>query len=264
MSARYYPILCKTALSKSALPGLDYALNSYRGCEHGCLYCYAPAVLRDRELIEHWGESVGIRRNIADVLRSEVRRSRPGVVGIGTVCDPYQPAEREEELTRRCLEVLSTTGFEACIQTKSDLVLRDLDLIGRDWCEVGVTVITLDRELSRKLEPKTSPPDARLAALEALARRGVRTWVFLGPIIRGINDSPENIREIVREARRIGSYVIYDKLNLRAGVLERLGRALDEKTISALRVGDTAWWRRTRRMIERLCRTEGVRCEPAF
>jgi len=267
MSARYLSTKCKTSLSRSALPGLDYALNPYRGCEHGCLYCYSPAILRDRELTKCWGQQVWIKENVAEILASEVERLKPGVVGVSTVCDPYQPVERREELTRRCLETFARSQFSACIQTKSDLVLRDKDIISGQDFEVGVTLTTMDEELARKLEPRASPPSARVKVLEEFASQGVETWIFLGPVIPEVNDVEEQLRAVIDVARKTRSYVIYDKLNLKVGVLERLERVLCEDLISRLPelvTRGSDWWSETRRRIERICASSGVRCEPAF
>lgn len=264
---KYGNTRCRSALSRSRLPGLDYALNPYRGCEHGCLYCYSPAVLKDQRLIEHWGEEVWAKENVVEVLAKEVRKFKPGVVGVSTVCDPYQPLERKTELTRRCLEVLSGSEFGVCIQTKSDLVLRDLDLIKGERFEVGTTVTTLDPDLARKLEPGAPLPERRLAALGEFAARGVETWVFLGPVIPEVNDSPDGLLAVLEEARRLGTYVIYDRLNLKTGVLQRLEKGFGEETaarISGMLGQNSDWWSKTRSRIERMSRELGIRCAPAF
>ncbi len=266
MKARYHLMRCKSALSKSGLPGLDYALNPYRGCEHGCLYCYSPAILRDAELVERWGQDVWLKENVAEVLRAEVRRKRPGVVGVSTVCDPYQPIEKEVELTRRCLEVLRDSGFGVCIQTKSDLVLRDRDLIRGEKFEVGVTVTTLDADVVSKIEPRAPDPDARVQVLKEFKERNVETWLFLGPIIPGVNDSPEQIEEVLREAKSSGSYVMYDKLNVKTGVLERLERVFGAEEVAKIKkiLQTPEWWRSVKKEIERKSKVLGLKCESAF
>jgi len=258
----YSSTRCKRALSKSGLPGLDYALNPYVGCEHGCAYCYSPAVLGRREYVERWGEFVIVKENLVELLSKEVKRLRRGCIGVGTVCDPYQPLERKTRLTGRALEILRESGFSVCIQTKSSLVLRDIDLLDRERDEVGVTITTLEDDLARRMEPRASPPGERVNVLEELASTGVRRWIFLGPVIPGVNDSVENLAGIISVARRTGSYVIYDRLNLKVGVAERLAKVLGDS--SFLRLLTSAWWRRKEAEIERLCRREGVRCEPAF
>jgi len=126
---RIREVKCKTALSKSNLPGLDYSLNPYRGCQHSCAYCYVPNVLRIKR--NEWGSFVDVKTNIPNVLSKELRIKKPGVVGISTITDPYQPAENNYKLTRYCLEQLLRHDFPVCIQTKSDLVARDIDLISK-------------------------------------------------------------------------------------------------------------------------------------
>jgi DNA repair photolyase len=118
-----------TALSPSRLPGLDFALNPYRGCGHGCIYCYSPDVLRLGGK-EPWGSFVEVRKNLPVLLAKE-RKACSGVVGLGTVTDPYQPAEEKTRLTRYCLEQLATAKCSVCVQTKSDLVARDTDILSR-------------------------------------------------------------------------------------------------------------------------------------
>lgn len=270
MSVEYSSIKCKTALSPSGLPGLDYSLNPYLGCEHGCIYCYSPSTLRDEWMGLNWGKFVRAKENIAEVLAREVRRKSKGTVGVSTVCDPYQPIEAKLKLTRKSIEILSKHGFPVSIQTKSSLVLRDADLIVPKKFDVGVTITTMDRELAGKIEPRASPPDARAQVLDEFSSRGVETWVFLGPIIPEVNDDEESIRQIVEVARRTKSRLLYDKLNLRRWVLERLTPVIEQERpglagrLSSLVSGGSDWWRGTCSMVESICRELGVRFEPAF
>ena len=122
-------VICKTALSKSNLPGLDYSLNPYRGCQHNCAYCYVPNVLRIKR--SNWGNFVYIKKNIPTVLSKELRNKKQGVVALSTVTDPYQPIEKKFKLTRYCLEQLLKIDFPVCLQTKSSLISRDLDIISK-------------------------------------------------------------------------------------------------------------------------------------
>ncbi len=270
MSVEYSSITCKTALSTSKLPGLRYSLNPYTGCEHGCVYCYSPSVLGNREFALKWGSFVKAKRNLPEVLGRELNRKPRGVVGVSTVTDPYQPAEAKLELTRQCLELLSRRDFPVSIQTKSSLVLRDADLIKQGSFDVGVTITTMDRELAEKIEPRASPPDARASALEGLSSRGVETWVFLGPLIPEVNDGKESIRRVVEVAKRTGSKLIYDKLNLKRWVPERLTPILDRERPGLAerlpaRISQRGGrWRATCSTVEVICRELGVRCEPAF
>jgi len=270
MSVEYTFISCRTSLSPSGLPGLTYSLNPYVGCEHGCAYCYSPSVLRDRQLAESWGNAVRVKQNIAEVLAWEVNHKNKGVVGVSTVTDPYQPIEKTLELTRKCIEVLSQHDFPVSIQTKSALVLRDSDLIVPKKFDVGVTITTMDRELAALIEPKASPPDARAQVVEEFSSRGVDTWIFLGPIIPEVNDEGEGLRSVIEIAARTRSKVLYDQLNLKPWVMERLGPALEKlKPGLVERMTTTVfeghhWWNNTSSIIRSICGELGVKCEAAF
>jgi len=262
----YSSMNCKTALSLSKLPGLRYSLNPYLGCEHGCLYCYSPAVLRDEWMGMNWGKFVRVKENIVEVLKREVRKKPKGTVGVSTVTDPYQPLEAKLELTRKCIEVLAQHDFPVSIQTKSSLVLRDADVIVPKKFDVGVTITTMNRELARHLEPGASAPEARARVLEEFEKRGVETWLFLGPIIPELNDNEESLRHVIEVAAQTRSKVIYDRLNLKRWVLERLEPLLELEKLD-LRLPELVnaeSWRRTCEKIESICGDLGVKCEPAF
>ncbi|MBU4374144.1 MAG: radical SAM protein [Euryarchaeota archaeon] len=213
-------IIVKTALSPSKLPGLDYALNPYRGCAHACVYCYAPSVIQwDKG---KWGELVEAKVNLPRILSKELRVKKKGVVGLGTVTDPYQPAEKKYEITRRCLELLLIHDFPVCIQTKSSLVLRDIDLLKKFTnIEVGVTLTTLDDSVMAKMEPGASTVEERLRALEELSKNGIKTWVFLGPVMPYITDVEALVEAIVDVKPR---YVLVDRLRLKEGVWDGVKR----------------------------------------
>ena len=266
----YSHVLCRSALSKSKLPELDYSLNPYVGCEHGCLYCYSRSLLKNEDLIPKWGKFVWVKKNLVDRLRVEVRRRKKGVVGVGTVTDPYQPIEAKLKLTQNCLKLLTAYHFPVSIQTKSSLILRDLDFIKPQSFDVGVTLTTINEDLAEKLEPKASKPTARIQVLEELKNRGVETWIFLGPIIPSINDDEKNIEEIVEVARKNKCKILYDKLNLKKGVLESLQPFLEKenpKIVNFLPKILSPWstyWKEKSKMILRLCKEKNVECKPAF
>jgi DNA repair photolyase len=204
-------VACSRALNPSRLPGLNYALNPYVGCAHACAYCYAQDVLRLGQR-GPWGTWAEAKRNLAARLSAELRRAKPGVIGLGTVTDPYQPAEAKRGLTRECLEILREHNHPVCIQTKSDLASRDLDLISSlQSPEVGFTITTMDESLASRLEPGAPGPAARLRAAKIFADAGVRTWVFLGPVTFGVNDAEESVRAVVGGAADAGAgKVVFD------------------------------------------------------
>jgi DNA repair photolyase len=217
-------IIAKTALSPSKLPGLDYALNPYRGCQHACVYCYAPSVIHwDKG---KWGDLVEAKVNLPRILSKELRVKKKGVVGLGTVTDPYQPAEKKYEITRRCLELLLLHDFPVCIQTKSSLVLRDIDLLKKfSNLEVGITLTTHDDSVRDKLEPGASSVEERLHALSELSKNGIKTWVFMGPVMPYLTDVEALISaiSIVKPG-----YVLVDKLRMKEGVRDSVLEFINE------------------------------------
>lgn len=217
-------VSCSTALSPTNLPGLDYALNPYRGCTIGCVYCYSPAVLREPR---PWGRFVDVKRNVPAVLAKELKRSRRGVVGVGTVTDGYQPLEPRYHLTRYCLEQLARFDFPVSVQTKSSLVLRDVDLLARMRdAEVGVTITTLDETMRRRFEPLSSPSPRRLETLARLNAAGLRTWAFVGPILPTATErTAEPLLRAIRDAGT--SHVLIDRLRFRPGVWDRVAPAVE-------------------------------------
>jgi DNA repair photolyase len=213
-------VKCKTALSSSTLPGLDYSLNPYRGCQHNCAYCYVPNVLRiDRNT---WGRFVDARINIPLVLSKELRNKKPGVIGISTVTDPYQPIEEKFKLTRYCLEQLIKCNFRVCIQTKSKLILRDMDLISRlSDAEIMFSIGTLDDDERKKLEPNSSSINDRLYAMKKFSDKGIKTTVFFGPVYPTIK--VEDLEEIVDTFFENGAKeIMVDKFNLKPGIFENI------------------------------------------
>ncbi|MBA3046277.1 MAG: radical SAM protein [Candidatus Thermoplasmatota archaeon] len=263
---RITEVKASTACSPSKLPGLDWALNPYRGCSHACVYCYSADILRMAPT-DKWGASLEVRKNLPVLLAKE-RKKKKGVIGLGTVTDPYQQVEEKTLLTRYCLEQLALGDSRVCIQTKSDLVTRDIDILARmNNPEVGITVTTMDAEMAAKLEPGAPPPDRRMAAVRKLVSAGIRTWVFLGPIIPGMNDSYDSLAEVVRGAKIAGaSKIIYDYLRLKPILQERMLKEFGyEKAHVAIRDSvDREWRERVSIDVEILCEEHGIAVEKVF
>jgi len=217
-------VSCKTALSSSTLPGLDYSLNPYRGCEHNCAYCYVPNVLRIKR--ETWGHFVDVKTNIPLVLSKELKKKQPGVVGISTVTDPYQPVEKKYKLTRYCLEQLLKYDFPVSIQTKSSLVIRDIDILSKfSDAEVMMSIATLDDNERKLLEPHASSIKEKLDVLKKYSDVGMQTSVFFGPIYPTI--IREDIPKIIDTFIEYGTTKIsIDSLNLKPGIWENIKRRL--------------------------------------
>ncbi len=188
----------RTILSKNTSPDIpfDVSLNPYRGCEHGCIYCFARPTHSFLDLSPglDFESKLFAKSNAPELLRAALRKPgyRPQAIALGTNTDPYQPIERRYELTRRILEVLEEFRHPATIVTKSVLVLRDLDLLTKmasaGRVHVYLSVTTLDRSLARTMEPRASTPQRRLDALAALTGAGVPCGVLAAPMIPALND----------------------------------------------------------------------------
>ena len=187
----------------------DQSINPYRGCEHGCSYCYA------RPSHAYLGHSPGLdfetelyaKTNAAETLTKELssRRYVPKTIALGTVTDPYQLIERQHRITRSVLEVLAAARHPVGIVTKSALVVRDIDILSRmardGLVKFALSVTTLDRQLARSMEPRAATPSKRLAAVKELAAAGIPTQVMVAPIVPGLNDHEiENVLKAARDA----------------------------------------------------------------
>jgi DNA repair photolyase len=177
-------IQAKSILSKSQI--YDYALNAYVGCQHNCVYCYAKFMKRFTGHRESWGAFVDLKINAPELLAAEVKKKKIGRVWISGVCDAYQPIEAKHMLTRRCLEILVDHGWPCTIQTKSPLVVRDIEILKRAVdCEVGFTITTADEKIRRIFEPGAPPITKRIEALSILHAEGIKTFVMVAPMLPG-------------------------------------------------------------------------------
>jgi DNA repair photolyase len=261
-------IMCKSILTNSGIEPFVYSISPYVGCEHACVYCYARFMMRFRAGAEgkQWGEFADAKINAPKILAREIRGKAKGVTWLSAVTDPYQQIEKKYELTRGCLQVLSTYKFPIWVQTKSSLVMRDVDLLaGFPEKDVGFTILTLDDDLRRKIEPAASPVDERVAVLAELSSRGIRTFAFVGPILPFISDSAETLRPLINKLVASGAkQILFDKLNLRWGVWPSIKNFLEKHYPTLLPKYRDVMWRSTsyfddlRKSINRLCREAGV------
>lgn len=216
---------CKSALSKSGLES-DYALNPYTGCSHGCKYCYAPFVLKEER---EWGTFIDVKRNIPKVLADELQSKADCTVRVGSVTDPYQKIEEQYRLTRMCLQQLKKKDIHTIIQTKSDLVTRDLDILKDMDVDVGFTITSLDDEFRKKFEPNAPSVSRRLSALKELKNNNIDVWVFIGPLLPYFNEMEEDLSRLSETFASLGVEEIYlDKLNMREGIWKNLEKLLSE------------------------------------
>lgn len=184
MAFRIREIKVKSVLSKSNISGFDYCVNPYVGCFHGCVYCYATFMKRYTGHTEEWGSFVDVKVDAPEILQKQLTRAKKGNVIISSVTDAYQPVEARYTLTRQCLEILLSHQFPVDILTKSPLVLRDIDLIKRcKDIEVGITITTDNEKIRKIFEPHTPSVAARIKAIKTLHDNGVKTYVFIGPVL---------------------------------------------------------------------------------
>lgn len=198
-------IFAKSILSPSKV--YDWVINPYVGCQHACTYCYARFMKRFTGHKEPWGKFVDIKINAADLLEKEIRKKKRGSVWVSGVCDPYQPLEADYRLTRKCLEILVREGWPVFVQTRSSLVLRDLDIFRQSkTIDVGFSITTASDEVRRIFEPHAPPIEDRLKAVASLHREGIRTYVMMAPIL------PE-AQNLARLLAGTVDYVIVDRMN---------------------------------------------------
>lgn len=206
-------IQAKSILNKSKI--FDYCVNPYTGCQIACPYCYARLFMRRYSgHREAWGDFVDIKINAPEVLKSQLERAKKGTVWVSSVCDPYQPSEKKYRLTRKCLAELLEKQFPLVLQTKSALVVRDLDLLRKfKKAEVGFTITTNEETIVRLFEPKASSVRDRIDALEIIHSQGIHTFVFIGPIL------PGNPQKLVENLAGKVDRVYIDRMNYMGSIM---------------------------------------------
>lgn len=256
--------------------GTDHTVNLYRGCCHGCIYCDS----RSRCYGIGDFDTVRAKADALRILRDDLqRKTKPGLVGLGSMSDPYNPFEKELELTRKALMLLDAYQFGVAVATKSDLITRDIGLYQSIAAHSPVicklTVTTADDALAAKLEPGAPPPSRRLAAVEALSGAGVFTGVLLMPVLPFLEDSEENVLSVVEAAARAGARFVYPAFGMtlrddqRAHYLSQLEARFPGKGLAARTVkqyGERYWCaspqaRRLWQVFSKRCGELGLFCE---
>lgn len=199
-----------------------YSLQPYTGCSHQCLYCYATSYIRVRKSIP--------KRNLINRLLLDLERTNPQVpISMSNSSDPYPPEEKNYNLTRRVLEVLVPKGYRVLIVTKSDLVVRDIDLLSKGNVAVTITITTLDRNLAYRLEPGAPTPRDRVKAIERLIEGGVPVGVRVDPIIPYLNDDVKDVRELIDVLASIGvRFIVTSTYKARPDNLKRMMEGFPE------------------------------------
>jgi DNA repair photolyase len=242
-------VQAKTILSASKV--YDYVINPFVGCQHACSYCYARFMKRFTGHEEPWGEFVDVKVNAPDLLPGEIARKKPGRIWISGVCDPYQPLETRYELTRRCLGVLAHSNWPVVVQTRSPLVLRDLDILrqGKDF-EVGLSITTADDDVRELFEPKAPKIRDRVRTLDELHKAGIRTYAMIAPMLPESEGLPEMLSGKV-------DYLLIDRMNYTYGNWVYRKHGLDDKMTDD-------FFYRTGQGLASSCRRLGIDCHVIF
>ena len=238
-------IQAKAILSVSKV--YDYVINPYTGCQHGCTYCYARFMKRFTGHKEPWGEFVDVKINASDLLQVEIKRKKTGRVWVSGVCDPYQSLEAKYKLSRRCLKILEQHNWPVTVQTRSPLILRDIDILkeARNF-EVGFTVTTMDDGIRKLFESSAPPIKDRLNALDVLHQAGIRTYAMIAPMLPGAESLAEALEGKV-------DYIIVDRMNYNHADWVYRKYGLDSK------LTDNFFYR-TGRELASACRGLGIEC----
>ena len=218
-NVEYFTLPARSLLNRCTAPRMPFTwtINPYRGCEFACKYCYARYTHEFMELRDgvDFERKIYVKQHAADLLRRDLRKVKPGEeIAIGTATDPYQPAERRYEVTRAILEEIARhTGLDLGIVTKSNLILRDAELLRQiakqNQLFVNITITTLDADLARILEPRAPRPDLRLDAMSKLSLAGVPAGVICAPVVPGITDSAQNLEALVKATAEAGGRYIF-------------------------------------------------------
>ena len=207
-------------------------MNLYRGCTHGCIYCDSRSKCYR---MDHDFEDIEVKLRAADLLENTLKKKRSkGMIATGSMTDPYVPIEADLKITRRCLNIIDRFDFGVVIQTKSNLIMRDIDILEsinkKTKCVVAMTLTTFDDELCRKLEPNVCTTKERVDVLMEMKKRGIPTIVWLSPFLPFINDTEENLRGLMGYCIEAGVYGIMNfgfGLTLREGNREYFYEQLD-------------------------------------
>jgi len=255
-------IQAKSIITKSNLPDSDLVINPYVGCMHGCIYCYARFMKRFTGHKEAWGKFVDVKINAPDLIDKEMKKYKGEFITIGSVTDPYHPIEINYKLTRKILEKLLPYQPDFDILTKSDLVLRDIDLIKRfKHVIIGVSLSVLDKNLNKSLEPLASSPDRRIKALKELHKNGIKNALFISPMSPYLT----NWKKIILKTKKFVDEYWFENLNLYPSVKKEIYDFLFKhkkeliKEYKKIEANKMDYWKNVEREIIDFCEKEKVK-----
>ncbi|MBN2030528.1 radical SAM protein [bacterium] len=223
-------VSCQSIINRSRIPGLDYTINPYTGCQHGCIYCYARFMIKYTHHQTEWGSFIDVKINGPEVLKKQLTKLSRGLVSLSTVTDPYQASENRYQITRKILIELLKHRFPVSILTKSNLVLRDIDVLkqfDQNACEVGFSINTLDENIRNHFEPHAPSIQKRIESLKILHKEGIKTWVFLAPILPVLTTN--SLNPLLDEIKNNVDYVLVDRLNIKCGNWNRIAKVITKE-----------------------------------
>ncbi|MFH1212056.1 MAG: radical SAM protein [Candidatus Woesearchaeota archaeon] len=267
MNHKINEIKASSIITKSNLPDAEFVINPYSGCMHSCLYCYARFMKRFTGHDEPWGGFLDVKINAPDLIPADTLKYKGRFIFLSSVTDPYVPVEKKYELTRRILEKLVPLCPCIGIQTKSDLILRDIDLLKQfKNCEAGLTITTLDDGLRKEIEPFASPISNRIIALEKLKKAGIKTYVFIGPILPFLTDW----EKIILKTRHCTDMYMFENLNVLGSIWDSVKVWLEKSHPDLLEeyekiyFSKNNYWETVEKEIKGFCKNQKIRCKIYF
>ena len=258
----------KSIVVKSRLPEGDFVINPYIGCQHGCVYCYARFMKRFTGHKEPWGSFLDVKINAPDLIPKNTGKYKNRSITIGSVTDPYQPAERKYKITRKILEKLIPLqpGF-LDLMTKSDLVLRDIDLFKKfKTCIIAISLAFLDDRIRKELEPGAVSVDRRLNVLKELHKAGIQTALFISPIFPFLT----NWQEIIKRTKDFVNEFWFENLNLYPSIRDEIHKFLRKnkpelvKEYKKIYSTDSNYWYDEEKRIREFCQNNKINCRIYF
>ena len=255
----------KNIIVKSSIPGTDYVINPYTGCQHRCIYCYAEFMKRFTDhKSEEWGEFIDVKQ--FDTGNIHPHKYDDNTILLSSVTDPYIPLELKYKNTRKILEALVETEANVSILTKSKLAERDIDLFTQfKNIEVGISITTLDEDFADLIEPVASRPMERLELIKTLKEHNIKTYIFISPFFPEITD----FRSIIKASKEFSDYYMFENLNFRPHNIKRIYNLIEETNPDLLgkykRFRKTpANWNFIKEEIRAYCKQENLQCKIAF
>lgn len=260
-------IKASSIITKSNLPDSDYVVNPYVGCMHSCIYCYASFMKRFTGHDELWGKFVDVKINTAELVPEKTLKYKGKSIFLSSVTDPYLSFERKYKLTRRILEKLIPLEPNLGIQTKSDLIVRDIDLLKQfKNCEAGLTITATDDYIRKQVEPFTASIPNRINALKELKKAGIKTYVFIGPIFPFLTDW----KEIIKQTRDYADFYMFENLNVKGNIWNNVKIWLKQKHPELIKkyeeiyFSKNNYWDDVENEIKEFCNKNNIDCRIYF